>query len=436
MVRSTHMPLRAFFALVLVGAAAVAQEPAASPPAVPAAAGATAPDLNVNSRYTVEAVEFVGGKKQVRPEIRQLMDKEVGQKLSQERLDSIVREIKKEFKSYRVSQKVMKGSKPETVKVVLELERRGMEILGTSEDFKFVYSSRNNFSFGGTAEIDLSKQFDLLVGAFTDNDLTVDRSSGIRGGLQFKAFGEHGRIRFVAESTRSQWNGATLAALAANNPEGVPGIYRLRQSFTPEVTVQLLPSLAVSGGVQFNRIQTQFPAARYEAANLAIGGARYAQEFSGAGFNHLLESSYRVRAATGGLGSDFGYTGHTGSVRYSWKDGSRELLILDFRAGALNGRAPLFERFVLGNSQTLRGWNRFDLAPLGGSRMAHGSVEARVAGHWRLIYDAGSVWGESGAAQVRHSAGVGFIKEGLTAVIAFPLRDGNITPIVLLGYTF
>lgn len=433
MVRSLLMAWPPSFAFLMVATvAALAQDPSAAPPP----ASPPPESLNINSKYTVEAVEFVGGKKQVGADIRQMMDKEVGQKLSQERLDTIVREIKKEFKSYRVTQKVVKGSKPETVKVVLELERRGVEILGTSEDFKFVYSSRNNFSFGGTAALDITKRFDLLVGAFTDNDLTVDRASGIRGGFQFKLFGDHGRVRFVAESLRSQWNGAVLGALATNNPENIPGIYRVRQTFTPELTVQVLPSLSVSGGVQFNRFQTQFPQARHEAANLAIGGVRFAQEFSGSGWNHMVESNYGVRTAVGGLGSDFSYTGHTGGLRYSWKDGSRELLILDFRAGALNGRAPLFERYVLGNSQTLRGWNRFDLAPLGGSRMAHGTVEARVRGYWRLIYDTGSVWSESSPAQVRHSAGVGFIKEGLTAVIAFPLRDGNITPIVLLGYTF
>lgn len=430
--------MRLAFAFLVVAALCAAQDP--PPPVVtPAAApvpAANATELNVNSRYTVESVEFVGGKKQIGTEIRQMMDREVGQKLSQDRLDSIVKELKREFKNYRVSQKVVKGSKPETVKVVLELERRGIEILGQSEDFKFIYSSRNNFSFGGTAEIDLSKQFDLLVGAFTDNDLNVDRQSGIRGGFQFKMLGNHARVRFVAESLRSQWNGATLVALAGTNTENVPGIYRVRQSFTPEVTVQILSSLALTGGVQFNRMQMQYPTARMEAANLVTGGARYAQEFDGAGFHHLLESNYRVRTAVSGLDSDFSYTGHTGGFRYSWRDGSRELLIIDFRAGALNGRAPLFERYVLGNTQTLRGWNRFDIAPLGGSRMAHGTMEARIAGHWRLIYDTGSVWSESQPAQVRHSAGVGFIKDGLTAVIAFPLRDGNITPVVLLGYTF
>ena len=33
-------------------------------------------------------------------------------------------------------------------------------------------------------------------------------------------------------------------------------------------------------------------------------------------------------------------------------------------AGVLTGTAPLFERFSLGNTTTLRGWNKYDLAPL------------------------------------------------------------------------
>src|SRR6478735_1117317 len=43
--------------------------------------------------------------------------------------------------------------------------------------------------------------------------------------------------------------------------------------------------------------------------------------------------------------------------------------------GILNGDAPLFERFTLGDSSTLRGWSKFDLAPVGGTRVAHGSLE-------------------------------------------------------------
>ena len=45
----------------------------------------------------------------------------------------------------------------------------------------------------------------------------------------------------------------------------------------------------------------------------------------------------------------------------------------------------------LGNSSTLRGWNKYDLDPLGGNRLVYGSV---TYGYhiMRVFYDTGSVW--------------------------------------------
>ena len=51
----------------------------------------------------------------------------------------------------------------------------------------------------------------------------------------------------------------------------------------------------------------------------------------------------------------------------------------------MNGRAPLFERFTLGDSRTLRGWSKFDVAPVGGSRVAHGSLEYTLPLARRLL---------------------------------------------------
>ena len=37
------------------------------------------------------------------------------------------------------------------------------------------------------------------------------------------------------------------------------------------------------------------------------------------------------------------------------------MLLLRGLAGTISGRAPLFERFALGDTRTLRGWNKFDV---------------------------------------------------------------------------
>jgi hypothetical protein len=68
--------------------------------------------------------------------------------------------------------------------------------------------------------------------------------------------------------------------------------------------------------------------------------------------------------------------------------------------------------------------------------MAHGSAEYRYRG-FRIVYDTGAVWfADAGNAKQRHSAAIGYGDSGMTLLVAFPIRDGNVTPLVMLGYTF
>ena len=60
--------------------------------------------------------------------------------------------------------------------------------------------------------------------------------------------------------------------------------------------------------------------------------------------------------------------------RYSQRHNT---VIADVAFGGITGDAPLFERFTLGDSSTLRGWNKFDIAPAGGDRVFHSSLEYR-----------------------------------------------------------
>ena len=75
-------------------------------------------------------------------------------------------------------------------------------------------------------------------------------------------------------------------------------------------------------------------------------------------------------------------------------------------AGGITGTAPLFERFTLGDSMTLRGWDKYDIAPAGGDRMFHTSIEYRYTGV-ALFLDAGSVWDAGTERKVRVSTGFG-----------------------------
>jgi outer membrane protein assembly factor BamA len=122
------------------------------------------------------------------------------------------------------------------------------------------------------------------------------------------------------------------------------------------------------------------------------------------------------------------------------------------QAGRISGAAPLFERFSLGNAQTLRGWNKFDVAPLGGDRMAHGSVELGFD-VFSIFYDAGSVWNQGSPIRVRHAVGfglrsrtfgLGWTNTGRSnreddwfITLGFPVEAASIRrPLFMMGFRF
>ncbi len=102
----------------------------------------------------------------------------------------------------------------------------------------------------------------------------------------------------------------------------------------------------------------------------------------------------------------------------------------------------MFERFVLGDSATLRGWNKYDIDPLGGNRMVYGSVTYgyRIM---RVFYDTGAVWEQGTTPDARHSVGVGvssglgvFQKGAFLLAVAFPIRQGRADPVFIAGMNF
>src|SRR5204862_195156 len=134
-------------------------------------------------------------------------------------------------------------------------------------------------------------------------------------------------------------------------------------------SIMLAKGLTLSFGAGFQRFDTQLPAARTQSANAAITALRYERRIEGWGADqHELEAGYSLRAATRILNSDFSYARHRWSVRYASTRG-RHCLTGETIAGLITGHAPLFERYVLGASRMLRGWNKYDLDPLGGSRV-------------------------------------------------------------------
>jgi len=162
--------------------------------------------------------------------------------------------------------------------------------------------------------------------------------------------------------------------------------------------------------------------------------ARFHRRIETAADQHDLNADYSLRAATRLLDTDYAYTRHRMEFRYMLTRG-KSVLIDDVSAGVIGGRAPLFERFILGNSSTLRGWNKYDLDPLGGSRMAHNTLEYRY-GVFEIFYDSGAIWDRGETATLRHSLGIG-LRQGLFSMaVAFPVREGHIDPIFMVGMNY
>ena len=101
-------------------------------------------------------------------------------------------------------------------------------------------------------------------------------------------------------------------------------------------------------------------------------------------------------------------------------------------AGKITGTAPIFERFTLGDSTTLRGWDKYEIAPAGADRMFHSSIEYRYTGV-ALFLDIGSVWDAGTEREVRVSTGFGLHSGPAYVVVGFPLNTDNLTAVVMAG---
>ncbi len=106
------------------------------------------------------------------------------------------------------------------------------------------------------------------------------------------------------------------------------------------------------------------------------------------------------------LGGDFDYREASAEGRYFLALGTRAVVAVRARGGAIDAKAdsivPFFKRYFLGGSTNLRGWGRFEVSPLsdglpiGGLSFTNFSTELRVPLIGKLggvaFMDGGNVW--------------------------------------------
>ena len=387
-------------------------------------------EYNVNSRYTVESVELSREiESGISRGLRQDLEGLIGQKFNPAALNDVARRIRDELNVRTVVPRLLRGSSPDHVKIVMDVAGKRVDLAVP----KFLYLSNEGLS----GEVDgtlLAGDNRFTAGLVSDGDELVERYSGIRARYENRKLGsDRVHLRFEFDSYHQQWNHSTLNAL--NQDGELASLYRTRQNFEPVVSIQVAKPLTVSFGTSFQRFETEGPGARSQSANAALTDVRYVEHFEGGAFDQQdLEADYSVRIATRALDSDYAYTRHRWEVRYTVASG-RQSLSDEVIGGMILGPAPLFERFELGTSSLLRGWNRWELDPLGGSRVFYNSVDYRC-GFFEAFYDAGAIWDPGQDIVMRHSLGVGVRKNSFLVATAFPIRGGRASPVFMVGMNY
>ena len=395
------------------------------------------PTENVNSRYTVESVELLGcPKAKLSRTVRERIDKMVGNKYDTLALTGLVWKIREEVRAQHINVRVGRGLKPEHLAVRLEVEGKREKSFDVTSP-KFGYHSRQGFSGELEGVINAGGRLRLAGGYTNDSDQLLERFEGFHGRAEVRVT-DAVSLKFRYASYQQTWNPAV---------GGMALRYRNRESFEPTASIQLARGLEWNTGVSIQRLDPfidfavplagpAVKAARTEASNAVVNTLRYRRRLEGAGTHHQeLEAGYGLRAATHALSSDYSYQQHTLHGGYTF-DAGRQQLRVTVLAGVLRGNAPLFDRFLLGNSSTLRGYNKFDIAPRGASRIVHGSVDYRYR-LFQAFYDTGALAEAGGSmSEVKHSVGAGLRKDNMQIAVAFPLRGVRMDPVFLIGVNF
>jgi hypothetical protein len=437
----------ALAAFTLLGQSPAPTGASAADPASDSTEQQRASDLNVNSRYTIESINFIDQRQyklstSALEDIRRL----IGAKVDTEALDRLAQRIRGELRAHEVTFKLTRGAAPEAVRVLINVDRAAGAVEASVP--KLGYNSQLGFTGIGEVTATLASNV-LTFQMVRDSDTLIERFSGIQAKYdRLSLAGGRIRLGFEFDAYEDQYDPSTLAALdGASRPSSQlsnigAGAYGSRLNYEPSATFVLAAPLTLTIGLSFEELGELPSAARPESANAVVNTLRYHQRWIGSGGNKQeLDAGYSLRAATTILGSNLGYTRHLAHARYTYSRDAQSIEVA-IVAGATYGQAPLFERFALGDSAMLLGWNKYNLDPVGGNRLAYGSV---TYGYhiMRVFYDTGSVWDHGQQPEAKQSLGIG-VSSGLGVLekgafllaLAFPIQDSHVIPVVIAGMNF
>lgn len=401
-----------------------------------------AAETNVNSQYMIETISVAGididqpATHKLPKRLRERLRSLVGQRCDVGMLEEFAAEIRREMHFRSVTEHLSKGSAPDMVRVNFEVQRR--DLFFDISLPKFLFHSKQGFS----GEVDASTQLrqnNLTFGVVSDGDDLTERFTGITARFDSAAFGDFAgadrmRLGLTFEDYHEQWNQATLDALSGSGLD----LYRSRWNVAPELVFTIARPLTVAIGASFEGLESENANSPSTAANAGTLNVHYGHKIEGDTVQQEIEGRYSLRVATRALGSTYAYARHLVSFKYEARTG-RHIMSDEFMGGSIDGRAPFFDRFVLGSSSTLQGWDRYEIDPLGGSRVVHNQMTYgyRIGpGTVEAFYDAGMLWQSNRAATLRHSLGAAYKQGVFFMAMAVPVRDGRIEPVVMCGMNY
>jgi hypothetical protein len=401
-------------------------------------------ETNVNQQYVVESVSISGVEfshyrdSRLSPGLRRRLARLIGAPCDMTAIGDLSVRLRTTMHLQDVREHLSRGSAPDRVRVDFEVVHK--EYSFDLSVPRFLYDSDQ----GWTTELNASARahdHSLAVGLGSNGDDLLERFTGFSTRYE-NAHIFSDRIHFAVEveGYHDLWNPATRRAIAVSS-NGF-ALYRTRRNIAPAVTFALSRELSVSVGASLERMGMEAPSPSGSemsaSANAVTADINFGYSAEDEESLQRWDGHYGLRLATRELGSDYVYSRQALSLRYEWKSGRR--IVSDrMIAGMIAGHAPLFERFSLGNSSTLPGWNRYAIDPLGGDRMAHDTVSYGYQfqqGTAEAFYDVGIVGDGARLGTLRHSVGLGFRQSIFNIAMAFPVYQGRIAPVFMAGMNY
>ena len=391
-------------------------------------------DDNVNDRYIVEQADITGvPDAEITQALRDDLKALVGKRLDSGEADKLQERLDRELPGYDVSRRIQKGGEVGRIKLLYEARKKEPPPWLRFEPLRSNLIYHSEQGWGGFWDVNIGDRTIRFVPMFAlaNSEDSIEETSSV--GLRFETR-KLGTRRLGASFEWSwfdqDWRTQTLGALPLH-PE-IPLPYDTRTTVTPLLKFAFTPALSFAAGVSISELKGFAPATESQMANAAVASIDFDREWKDkSDVTHRAVASFGVRGGSRSLESDLAYTRYLGHGTYRFDFGRHHVQATGM-AGGITGHAPLFERFALGDSTTLRGWDKYEITPVGGDRMVYSSVEYRYTGV-SLFLDIGSVWDANTERKTRVSTGFGFHAGPAYFVVGIPLNTDNLTAIVALG---